>query len=91
MCLTVLHKWVMFTSCFAQVNWDKELEEEAEKQKKKKREGIQSNLTSIRPIAAPPVIPQPLPKPQTSSPKINRTSTQNTTDLLGLSKVLCVL
>ena len=68
------------------MNWDKELDEEAEKLRKKKREGIQSNLSSIRPITVPPVIPQPLPKPQGSSPKPNRSSTQNTIDLLGLSE-----
>lgn len=75
----------MFMSLFLQVNWDKELEEEAEKLKKKKREVIQSNISSIRSISTPPVIPQPLPKPQSSSPKPSRTSS-HTTDLLGLGK-----
>lgn len=65
------------------VNWDKELEEE-EKQRRKKRESNQTNISSIRPLSTPLIIPQPLPKPKSSSPKPTRTSLQNTTDLLGL-------
>lgn len=70
------------------VNWDKELEEEAEKMKKKKKEAKQTSVTtSVRSLSTPPVIPQPLPKPQTitSSPKSTRSVVQQSTvDLLGM-------
>lgn len=75
-----------------QVNWDKDLEEEAEKQKKKKRE---PKLGSVM-RNVPSIVPNPLPKPVSSSPKlsINKkpipTTSSHSTDLLGLGKYLCV-
>lgn len=73
------------------VNWDKELEEEAEKARRKKREAKSSTpIQTLGRKALDSVIPQPLPKP-TTSPKPQRTQTQQsqpsqsaTTDLLTL-------
>lgn len=68
------------------VNWDKDLEEEAEKQKKKKRE---PKLGSVM-RNVPSIVPNPLPKPVSSSPKLSLnkkpipTESNHSTDLLGL-------
>lgn len=82
------------TFVLLQVNWDKELEEEAEKMKKKKKEAKQTSVTtSVRSLSTPPVIPQPLPKPQTitSSPKSTRSVVQQSTvDLLGMGKLILI-
>ncbi|CAI6361792.1 unnamed protein product [Macrosiphum euphorbiae] len=68
------------------VNWDKDLEEEAEKQKKKKREPKPGSIMR----SVPSIVPNPLPKPISLSPKLSSnkkpvsTDTKHSTDLLGL-------
>lgn len=68
------------------VNWDKDLEEEAEKQKKKKREPKPGSI--MRNV--PSIVPNPLPKPVSLSPKLSSnkkpisTEPKHSTDLLGL-------
>jgi len=68
------------------VNWDKDLEEEAEKQKKKKREPKSGSI--MRHV--PSIVPNPLPKPISLSPKLSSnkkpisTESNHSTDLLGL-------
>ncbi|KAL1115057.1 hypothetical protein AAG570_007088 [Ranatra chinensis] len=88
----IAREWVQ--PALPKVNWDKELEEE-ERLRRKKRES--KNPSSIPAAPAPRkvdnVIPQPLPKPQ-SSPKTQRNTPpsarhkqqqqQQSTDLLGL-------
>ena len=76
-----------------QINWDKEIDEEAEKQRKRKKEGLKSNATQspLPPVKKPEVVPQ-LPKPRSSvSPKTNRVSNSSgggTLDLLGLGTLI---
>ncbi|XP_025200096.1 stromal membrane-associated protein 1 [Melanaphis sacchari] len=68
------------------VNWDKDLEEEAEKQKKKKREPKPGSIMR----SVPSIVPNPLPKPISLSPKLSSnkkpilTDSNHSTDLLGL-------
>ncbi|XP_025408713.1 stromal membrane-associated protein 1 isoform X2 [Sipha flava] len=68
------------------VNWDKDLEEEAEKQKKKKREAKPGSI--MRNV--PSIVPNPLPKPISLSPKLSSNKkpisidSNHSTDLLGL-------
>lgn len=75
-----------------QVNWDKDIEEEAEKQKKKKREPKPGSV--MRNV--PSIVPNPLPKPVSLSPKLptNKkppiTESKHSTDLLGLGKKFLV-
>lgn len=71
-----------------QVNWDKELDEEAERQRRRKKDSQKSTSHNpLPPVKKPEVVPQ-LPKPRSSvSPKPNRTSNNTATlDLLGLGK-----
>ena len=74
-----------------QVNWDKELDEEAEKQRRKKKESQKTTIhNALPPVKKPEVVPQ-LPKPHSSvSPKPNRPTSHSsaTLDLLGLGKYL---
>lgn len=76
-----------------QVNWDKDLEEEAEKQKKKKREPKPGSV--MRNV--PSIVPNPLPKPVSLSPKLptNKkplsTESKHSTDLLGLGKKIILV
>lgn len=69
-----------------QVNWDKELDEEAERQRRRKKESSKAstNQAILPPVKKPEVVPQ-LPKPKSSvSPKPNRVNNSATLDLLGL-------
>lgn len=77
-----------------QVNWDKELDEEAERQRKRKKDSQKptTSQTALPPVKKPEVVPQ-IPKPRSSvSPKPNRsvplpTATNSATlDLLGLGE-----
>lgn len=73
-----------------QVNWDKELDEEAERQRRRKKENSKTsnNQTILPPVKKPEVVPQ-LPKPKSSvSPKPNRANNSATLDLLGLGTSL---
>lgn len=72
-----------------QVDWDKELDEEAERQRKRKKEKPVPSIT--RKTLADTAVPA-LPKPS-SSPKASRTKNESTNkssavDLLGLSKLI---
>jgi stromal membrane-associated protein len=75
-----------------QVNWDKELDEEAERQRRRKKEAKQQQQArkTIPNVAVPQLLPKPKgstsPKPgrtQGDSNKIGKTTTQ---DLLGLGE-----
>lgn len=69
-----------------QVNWDKELDEEAERQRRRKKENSKTsnNQAILPPVKKSEVVPQ-LPKPKSSvSPKLNRANNSATLDLLGL-------
>lgn len=72
-----------------QVNWDKELDEEAERQRRRKKESSESATTVLPPVKKPEVVPQ-LPKPRSSvSPKLTRTKDSSAIhDLLGLGMLL---
>lgn len=74
-----------FNNLYLQVNWDKDLEEEAERQKKKKREPKPGSV--MRNV--PSIVPNPLPKPVSLSPKLpsnKKQDSNNSTDLLGLGR-----
>lgn len=72
-----------------QVNWDKELDEEAERQRRRKKENSEAVAAVLPPVKKPEVVPQ-LPKPRSSvSPKLGRTKESSAIlDLLGLGKFL---
>ena len=95
--------WIDFYNCkhtsdrpfiLCQVNWDKELDEEAERQRRRKKEAKQQQQQQIKKPVADVPVPQLLPKPKGStSPKPGRiqsdtSKTEKTTtqDLLGLGK-----
>jgi hypothetical protein len=77
-----------------QVNWDKELDEEAERQRRRKKEAKQQQQQQTRKIVSDVVVPQLLPKPKGStSPKPGRSQGDSnkpaktaTQDLLGLGE-----
>lgn len=76
---------VLINKLFSQVNWDKELDEEAEKQRRRKKENSEAVTTVLPPVKKPEVVPQ-LPKPRSSvSPKLSRAKENSAIhDLLGL-------
>jgi stromal membrane-associated protein len=79
-----------------QVNWDKELDEEAERQRRRKKEAKQQQQQQARKTVPSVAVPQLLPKPKGStSPKpgrtqgdSNKTGKTTTQDLLGLGECL---
>ena len=77
---------IIFPESDHQVNWDKELDEEAERQRRRKKDGTKSSSSqnSLPPVKKPEVVPQ-IPKPRsTVSPKPSRGTNSATLDLLGL-------
>lgn len=79
---------------YVQVNWDKELDEEAERQRRRKKEAKQQQQQQTRKTIPNVAVPQLLPKPKGStSPKpgrtqgdSNKTGKMTTQDLLGLGE-----
>jgi stromal membrane-associated protein len=80
---------------YLQVNWDKELDEEAERQRRRKKEAKQQQQQQQTRKTVPNVaVPQLLPKPKGStSPKpgriqgeSNKPTKAETQDLLGLGE-----
>lgn len=88
--LVLLQRNYLNVKTIPQVNWDKELDEEADKQRRRKKESQKTTTSqsALPPVKKPEVVPQ-LPKPRSSvSPKPNRTSNNSATlDLLGLGKL----
>lgn len=82
------------TGHYVQVNWDKELDEEAERQRRRKKEAKQQQQQQTRKTIPNVAVPQLLPKPKGStSPKpgrtqgdSNKTGKTTTQDLLGLGE-----
>jgi stromal membrane-associated protein len=80
--------------CDVQVNWDKELDEEAERQRRRKKEAKQQQQQQAKKTVPNVAVPQLLPKPKGStSPKPGRTQSDSnktgkttTQDLLGLGE-----
>jgi hypothetical protein len=90
-----MHTLKLIVICFdLQVNWDKELDEEAERQRRRKKEAKQQQQQQTRKTVSDVAVPQLLPKPKGStSPKpgrtqgdLNKTAKTTTQDLLGLGE-----
>lgn len=91
-----MHTVMVIVVCFdLQVNWDKELDEEAERQKRRKKEAKQQQQQQqARKTVSDVTVPQLLPKPKGStSPKpgrtqadLNKPAKTATQDLLGLGE-----
>jgi stromal membrane-associated protein len=87
---------MLIVMCFdLQVNWDKELDEEAERQRKRKKEAKQQqqqqqNRKTVSDVAVPQLLPKPKgstsPKPGRTQGDLNKPAKTATQDLLGLGE-----
>jgi stromal membrane-associated protein len=78
---------------YLQVNWDKELDEEAERQRRRKKEAKQQQQQTrktVPNVAVPQLLPKPKgstsPKPGRIQSESNKPAKTETQDLLGLGE-----